>query len=171
MIARGRKSRAGITLVESLLAATVLAMAVSAIIVPFSAGAKSIQEDARQTLAVGLAQDLMEEILAKPFSDPDGSDADEEGRWHWDDMADYDALVEADGEIRSFDTQLVTEPASRGMTRHAWVKSVYVSGQDTAEPSSFLRVVVEVRYQDLSVIKLTRLVYANEGVPPDGDGD
>lgn len=170
MIAQGRKSRAGITLVESLLAATVLAMAVTAIIVPFSAGAKSVQEDARQTLAVGLAQDLMEEILAKPFSDPDGSDADEEGRRDWDDMADYDALVEADGEIRSFDTQLVTEPVSRGMTRHAWVKSVYVSGQETTEPSTFLRVVVEVRYQDLSVIKLTRLVYANEGVPPGGDG-
>ena len=170
MIARGRISRAGITLVESLLAATVLAMAVTAIVVPFSAGAKSVHEDARQTLAVALAQDLMEEILAKPFYDPDGSDADEEERWDWDDMADYDALVEAEGEIRSFDTQLVTDPASRGMTRHAGVKSVYVSGQDTTEPSTFLRIVVEVKYQGRSVIKLTRLVYANESVPPDGGG-
>ena len=169
MSARGRKFRAGITLVESLLAATVLAMAVTAIIVPFSAGAQSAQEDARQTLAVGLAQGLMEEILAKGFSDPDGSDTDEGGRWDWDNMADYDALAEADGDIRSFDRQLVTDPGARGVTRRASVKSVYVSGQDTADASTFLRIVVEVEHRGVTVIKLTRLVYANEGVPP-GDG-
>ena len=66
---RGR----GFTLMEALLATAILAMAIFAITMPFSTAAASEQLDGRQTLAVALAQEMMEEILAKPFDDPNGA--------------------------------------------------------------------------------------------------
>lgn len=167
---RGRQFRTGVTLLESLLAAVVLAMASAAIIVPFSAGALSTSEEARQTVAVNLAQDLVEEILAKPFGDPDvkwgkepnpGQD-DEERREDWDDMDDYDGFSESAGQITSFNGSVVTDPAAAIMTRHCWVKGVYVAGQDTSENPTFLQIIVEVRYRGDTLVKLSRLVYANE---------
>ena len=149
-------------LLECLLAAIVLAMAVSAIIVPFAAGAQATAEDARTTLALHLAQDLMEEILSKPFRDPDGSELGEIGRSAWDDMDDYDGLAEAEGNITSFDGVAVQDPPAVGLTRHATVEGVYVSGQDMSEPPTFYRIIVEVRYHGHRSARLARLVYANE---------
>lgn len=170
MSMRGRTFRTGITLLESLLAAVVLAMTSAAIIVPFSAGAQSTSEEARQTVGVNLAQDLVEEILAKPFRDPDvkegkkpkpGQD-DESEREDWDDMDDYDEFSESAGQITSFDGSVVTDPAAANMTRHCWVKGVYVAGQDTSKDPTFLQIIVEVRDRGDTLVKLSRLVYANE---------
>jgi len=162
MTVRGRKSRAGVTLLECLLAAVVLAMTTGAIIVPFAAGARCSYEDARQALAVNLAQDLMEEILSKPYSDPDRKSRREGRRSNWDDMTDYDGYSESAGRISSFDGTLITDEAAAGMTRKCSVQPVYVSGQDAAEAPTFRQVVVEVGYQGQTVMRLTRLVYANE---------
>ena len=152
----------GLTLLESLLAAVVLAMAVAAVIMPFTAGAQATAEDARRTLAVNVAQDLMEEILTKPFHDPDGTEVGETGRSSWDDVADYDGYSEQEGAITSFDGGTVDDPAALGLTRQATVEGVYLSGQDALEPPTFYRVCVYVRYHDHAIVNLARLVYANE---------
>jgi len=156
------KSPSGITLLECLLAAVILAMTVSAIIMPFAVGAKSAAQDARVTLSIALAQDLMEEIISKSFHDPDETDEGETGRSTWDDMADYDGYFEQAGQITSLDGTLVDEPSSAGLTRRATVQEVYVSGQDTSKAPTFYRVSVEVCYFGSTVVKLSRLVYANE---------
>lgn len=157
-----KRCPSGITLLESLLAALVLAMAITAVTMPFTAGAQATAEDARMTLAVNLAQGLMEEILAKPFHDPDGTGLGETDRPTWDDMGDYNGYSEGEGSIAGFDGVITSDPAALGMTRHAAVQSVYVSGQDTAKPPTFYRVSVEVRYHGETRVKLNRLVYANE---------
>ena len=151
----------GLTLLEALLAAVVLAMAASAVIMPYAVGAQAAMRDARQTLAVDLAQDIMEEILSKSFSDPDGKERGEKGRSSWDDMSDYDGYEEKAGAIRRFDGTLVDDPAATGLSRHVSVVGVYVSGQDTRQPPTFLRVTVEVRYKGQTLTRLSRLVYAN----------
>jgi len=160
MIDAAAKSSTGFTLIEALLAAVVLAMAVAAIIMPFAAGAQATARDARTTLAVNLAQDMMEEILAKEFRDPGGGV--ETGRSDWDNIADYHGYVEPAGAIRSFDGVGIDDPASVGLSRHVTVEPVYVSGQDTSEDPTFLRVIVEMHYHGTSLLRLTRLVYANE---------
>jgi MSHA pilin protein MshD len=152
----------GITLLESLLAALILAMAVTAVIMPFTAGAQAAAEETRITLAVNLAQDLLEEILSKPFHDPNGTDAGETGRSAWDDMSDYDGFLEPEGCLTGFDGTGLDGRGTVGLTRHATVQSVYVAGQDTTEPPTFYRVTVEVRYHGGTILTLSRLAYANE---------
>ena len=155
------KRQGGMTLLEALLAAVVLAMAASAVVMPYTAGARCAAQDARQTIAVNLAQDMMEEILSKSFRDPDG-EAGESGRGTWDDIDDYDGYAEQAGSICSFDGAPVSDPAAVGLSRHVSAEGVYVSGQETSEPPTFVRVCVEVRYKDEGVIALNRLVYAND---------
>ena len=152
----------GFTLIEALLASVVLAMVVGAVVMPFSTGAANTAQNARSTLAVNLAQDLMEEILAKPFSDPNGSEAGETGRSDWDDMDDYDGYSEAEGTIAGFDGVTVNDPASVALARSATVESVYVAGQDQSEEPTFLRITVDVRYHGEKVVSISRLAYANE---------
>lgn len=152
----------GFTLLEALLAAVVLAIVVGAVIIPFSAGAANTAQDARTTLAVNLAQDLMEEILAKPFNDPDGTEVGETGRSTWDDMDDYHGYSESEGTIAGFDGVTVDDPASLALTRSAVVQSVYVAGQGAPEPPTFLRITVKVRYRGATLVSLSRLAYANE---------
>ena len=159
-------SRRAFTLIEALLAAVILAMAIMAITMPFTVGAQNEQEDARRSLAVSLAQEMMEEILSKPFEDPDGHtytcgpDPGEPWRSKFDNIDDYDGYTEASGNITSFDGEVVTTSASLDLTRHVTATYVYVSGQDTLEDPCFIRVVVEVRYRGNPVVTLTRLVYA-----------
>ena len=147
---------------EALLASVVLAIVVGAIVMPFTAGAANTAQNARSTIAINLAQDLMEEILAKPFSDPDGSEAGETGRSNWDDMDDYDDYSEAEGDIAGFDGVTVDDPASTALTRDVKVEKVYIAGQDQSEEPTFIRIIVDVRYHGEKVVTLSRLAYANE---------
>jgi len=161
MNACGGTEARGLTLLEALLAAAVLAAVVAAVIMPFAAGARCTAQDARSTLAVHLAEALMEEILAKPFSDPDGADV-EMDRAAFDDMDDYDQYTEAEGAIADMDGVVEDSPASVGLSREATVEAVYVAGQDVGEPATFRRITVQVRYRGEPIATLARLAYANE---------
>ncbi len=157
----GNNPRA-VTLVEALLAAAVLALAAAAVILPFTTGARCAAQDARTTLAVHLAGGLLEEILARPFRDPDGQETGETGRTDWDDMGDYHGFTEPSGGICAADGRAITDPAALELSRWAAVEGVYVTGQDRAQPPTFLRITVEVRHREQPVVRLARLVYANE---------
>jgi len=160
-----RQSERAFTLLEALLAAVILAMAVAAIAMPFTAGAQNEMADARRTLAVALAQDLMEEILAKPFYDDQGAttlgpDGGERSRAQFDNIDDYHGLTEAPGTIAGADGRIISDPAAVGLSRDVQVAYVYVSGQDTSKPATLVRVIVTVRYHGDPVVTLTRMVYA-----------
>ncbi|RPI64114.1 MAG: hypothetical protein EHM48_01370 [Planctomycetaceae bacterium] len=161
-----RKLGIAFTLIEALLAAIILAMAITAITMPFTAGAQSQANDAKRTLAVSLAQDMMEEILSKPFADPggvqkSGPETGEITRSLFDNMDDYDGYKEAEKQIVDSDGQLVNDQAAVGLSRSVTATYVYVAGQDTNQPSTFLRVTVEVSYKGTPVVTLSRLVFAN----------
>jgi MSHA pilin protein MshD len=157
---RGR----GFTLAEALLAAAILALAITAITMPFAAGAANEQVDGRQTLAVALAQEMMEEILAKPFDDPQGAsspgpETGETSRNRFDNVDDYHGYTETPGHIADGSGTVITGPAAAGLSRHVTAQYVYVTGQSTSGPATFIRVTVEVRHNNTPVVTLTRLVY------------
>jgi hypothetical protein len=157
--------RPGFTLAEALLAATVLAMTVVALTVPFSAAARNDYQNGRYTLACCLAQELMEEVIALPFRDPDGATAPgpesgETSRSLFDNIDDYDGYAEAAGEIVNSEGSTVTGASATGLSRLVSVTYVYVVGQDGSEEPTFVRVVVEVRDHGQPRVKLTRLVHA-----------
>ena len=172
--------RTGFTLAESLLAVTLLAVGVLAITMPFTAGAQNEQDDVRRMLGAALAQEMMEEILAKPFNDPDGPSAagpetGESSRAAFDNSADSPGYDEPAGSVTNAYGMALSEMAARDLSRHVSVAYVYVAGQDISESSTFARITVEVRYQGDELLTVTRLKYAYPGPGPedalDGDDD
>ena len=162
----GRHHCAAFTLVEALMASTILAMAIFGILVPFSTGAQNQQTDARYTMAVNLAQELLEEILSKPFYDPQGPsapgpEAGETSRSLFDNIDDYDGYSEPDGGIVDHDGHAITDPIAKGLTRQASCAYVYVTGQDHGAGATFIRITVTVSYKGMAVVSLKRLVFAN----------
>ena len=154
----------GFTLVESLLASALLAMTIAAITMPFTAAARNEQADARRTVASSLAKELMEEILAQPFDDPDGSsnpgpEAGETDRANFDNIDDYHGYSEAAGQIVDGAGNRVADAAAHGLSRAATVTYVYVSGQDMSGTPDFVRIEVEMRRDGQPLLTVTRLVY------------
>jgi len=152
------------TLAEALIASALLAASITAITLPFTASAHNQQDEARRTVAVSLAQELMEEILSKPFRDPDGPSAPgpesgETSRSLLDNLDDYHGFFEPAGQLIGLDGQRVTTPASTGLSRSVTATYVYLSGQSTAKPPSYLRIIVTVYYRGQVVVCLSRLAY------------
>ena len=87
--------RRGFTLAEGLVASVVLAVAVGGIIAPISASYQQTQTVKQSSIAISMAQQLMDEILSKPFADPSdlsttpGPEADEPTRAAYDNIDDY----------------------------------------------------------------------------------
>ena len=159
-----RHSGVAFTLAEALLASAVLAMAITAITMPFTAAAQNDQVNARRTVAEALAQEMMEEILAKPFADPQGAtvpgpERGETSRNLFDNVDDYDGYVETDGNIADAGGAPLDDPPAAGLSRHVWAAYVYIDGQSPADPPTFVRVVVDVRYLGQPIVTLSRLVY------------
>ncbi len=159
--------RWGLTLLECMMASVVLAISVFAVTLPFTVGARNEEVQQRRTVAVALAQEMMEEILSKPFSDPQGlsmpgPETDEYSRWLFDNIDDYDSLYEYFGMYGDTTMQPVSDPAMIGLSRHVTTKYVYVSGQQTDQPPTFIRVTVEVRYESTPMVALTRLILSRE---------
>lgn len=166
-----RKACRAFTLIEALMASAILAVVVSAAILPFTCGMRSQHVESRQTIAVSLAEDLMEEIILKPFEEPGdgdtvyepesafGPDGGESSLSSFSAIDDYDGYTESDGQVLDPAGEVITDPAVAGISRHVTVSYVYVPGQDVTKPPRFFRVVVEVRYNGQAVVTLARLVH------------
>jgi Tfp pilus assembly protein PilV len=164
MLPRRLNIAEGFTLPEALVAASVLAMTVLAVIFPFTAAAVNQDAEARIMMATTLAEEILEEILAKPFNDPQGAsqpgpELGETTRASFDNIDDYDNYAEPAGNVVSSDGKTVNDPAAAGLSRSVSAKYVYVSGQDGSEAPNFVRVTVTVKYRGQTLVNLTRLAH------------
>jgi len=171
MHADRRQHERAFTLMEALLAAVILAIAIGAVIMPFTVAMRTQVLEARQTQAVSLAEALMEEVLLRPFEEPGdgnedpepvgcfGPDLGESSRADFSAIDDFHGYTDLAGTITGPDGKVIDDPAAEGLSRHVTVQYVYVTGQDPAEDPTFLRVVVEVRHESEPLVTLTRLVH------------
>jgi len=155
----------GFTLVESLLASVVLAMAITAITVPFTASARNERADGRRTVAAVLASELLEEIISKPFDDPDGPsalgpEAGEFNRADFDNIDDYHGYDEPAGQIYDGQGQLAGDALAYDLSRHVTMDYVYVDGQDGSEPANFIRIEVQIQRNGQPLVTRKALAYA-----------
>lgn len=153
------------------MAATILAIAVAAIFMPFTCGIQSQSIECRQTLAVSLAEELMEEALRLPFEEPDdgddlpepvskfGPDGSERFRSSFTAIDDFHGYQEQPGQICDSAGRPYDDDAMAGMSRSVSVSYVYVSGQDTSESPTFMKIVVQVSHDGQEIVKITRLVH------------
>jgi len=159
------------TLMEALLASTMLSMGASAVLLPFNVGAQAELEDHRRTLALYLGREIMEEAIAKPFDDPDGPgalgpDAGESSRALFDNIDDYhnykDGHRRAINQILGVRKQTIDGVAMEGLERKVLVEYVHVNGQDLAADPNFVSVTVRVKYEGNLILTLRRLVHKPE---------
>ncbi len=150
------------------MASTMLAMGASAVLLPFTVGAQNEFEDARRTLALYLGRELMEEIISKPFDDPDGTDdmgpdPAETSRALFDNIDDYDnykdGYKESISSIVGVNDQTIDGVAIEGLQREVDITYIYVSGQDVSEDPNFVRVEVKMEYKGDKILTLRRLVH------------
>jgi prepilin-type N-terminal cleavage/methylation domain-containing protein len=97
-----RNRHRAFTLVESLLASVILAVALAGITETVATGQLQMTDLARERNAMMLAEDMMERVLALPYSDPDGAstpgpESGEVGFAAFDNMDDYHNFSEAKG--------------------------------------------------------------------------
>ena len=134
IMTRFASHNSGLTLLESLMAIGLLAISITAVTMPFAAAAQAEIVDAQRTIAAALAREMMEEILAVDFYDPDGPslpgpDSNETDRSCFDNVDDYDGYTEGDGAVFGLEGTVMEDPASQGLSRSVTVDYVYVYGQ------------------------------------------
>ena len=86
--------QAGFTLIEVIVTIVVLSVAATAIMSMFTNTIRTSADPMIQQQALSIAEAYMEEILLKPFSDPELPDG-ETTRVTFDDVSDYDFLTNA----------------------------------------------------------------------------
>ena len=150
------------------MASTMLAMGASAVVLPFNVGAQNEQEDARRTLALYLGRELMEEIISKPFDDPQGSeamgpDAGESSRPFFDNIDDYnryeDGYDKSISHIVGRNKETIDALAIEGLQREVVVRYIHVPGQHLGDDPNFVRVEVIMKYMGDELLTLRRLVH------------
>jgi len=83
----------GVTLVELLLAIVVVGIAASTLLGVFSTTVASSADPMIRFQAAAVAEAYLDEVMLRPFIDPDGSDG-ETSRAAFDDLDDYNGLVD-----------------------------------------------------------------------------
>ncbi|XAM00382.1 prepilin-type N-terminal cleavage/methylation domain-containing protein [Phycisphaeraceae bacterium D3-23] len=95
---------AGFTLLEVLIASSILAFATLGLVQAVTAGQAQTFDALRRARATALADALLEEVLAKPYADPEGAttlgpDSGESDRDEFDNLDDYHGFAEAVGAL------------------------------------------------------------------------
>ena len=89
-----RRRQAGVTLIELVVAITIISIAVSAVMGAMSVITSRSADAMVQQQAVAIAEAYLEEVLQRPVADPDGIEP-ESGRGTFDDADDYNGLSNA----------------------------------------------------------------------------
>jgi len=181
----------GFTLTEALTATAIASFACTAVLLSMTGSLMHVEHQTDGTLAIRLAQDMLQEISSKRFYDPDpspvfGIEPDEQAanpdlqrRWVFDDIDDYDGWdrqspEDPDGVLLG--TEVDGTADARALARYAEfrrrVHVTYVKLDDHKTPAPdywqpgvdplLVHVTVEIEYRGRVVCKLQKLFSANE---------
>lgn len=90
----GARQQGGVTLVELLVSIVIVAIAASGVLGLLAMTTAGSADPMLRHQAAAIAESYLEEVLLKPFEDPDGVDG-EVARADFDDLDDYDGLADA----------------------------------------------------------------------------
>jgi len=83
----------GVNLIELIIAIVIISIAITGVLMVFAVTVRHSADPMIQQQAVAIAEGYLEEILARPVTDPDGTNAGET-RATFDNVGDYHGLVE-----------------------------------------------------------------------------
>ncbi len=161
-MAQASHSSHGFTLAESLMATVVLAIATAGVATAVSAGQQHAIAALERQRGMMLAESLMEEILSKPYTDPQGGTSLGQAgvkipRSKFDDLKDYEGFTEASRDLRDAGGELL-DSSFQGMTRSVSVTAAKISLKGFSDSMPAMQVVVTVRSRRGELWTLTRLV-------------
>lgn len=90
----GRRRQSGINLIELLVSIVVISIACTGVLLVFAQTVRFSADPMIQTQALAIAEAYLDEILARPVVDPDGTNAGET-RASYDNVGDYHGLSES----------------------------------------------------------------------------
>ena len=159
------KSPPGFSLVEALIAVMILGFSAAGIAMLLTASMQQNYLSEKYMLAGNLAQDLLDEIMGKPFYDPDspgnltpGPEAGETSRALLDNVDDYEGLVEAAGGLQLPDGSALDSPRLVNFSRTATAEYVQMPEQDPQDDPTFILVTVEVQDGSVPMAELKCLI-------------
>lgn len=164
-----RTSRRGFTLVEALLATTILSVVALSALLPFAAGLQNTQEAVKFEQAVELAEAMMEEVLARPFFAPTsrapspGPESGETSRALFNAVDDFHDFCEFNelsqkSEPADFRDQKMSDTTVEAYHREVSVDYVSFPDQSVADTDSFMHVQVRVYHNQALLVTLDRLI-------------
>jgi len=163
------KTPPGFTLVEALIAVMILGFSAAGIAMLLTASMQQNYLSEKYMLAGNLAQDLLDEIMGKPFYDPDspgnltpGPEAGETSRALLDNVDDYDGLIEPAGAMQLPNGSPLDRPNLGGFSRSTSAEYVYLPGQDAQADPTFILVDVEVLDNSVPMAEVKRLISSAE---------
>lgn len=160
-----RRREPGFTLTEAMVALSVLGLAVGAALAPITAAVQQKHRAARQTVAVMLAEQMIEECIARQRWSFDegttatlGPQADETTRYLYDERVDYHDVVETASQIAMLSGKQMPTADFNHFRRELWAQQFYLPGQYTGYPKDVLMLTVRVYDGDQELATLSRLV-------------
>ena len=161
-----RYPRRGYTLAESLIASVVLAIAIVAISGTLAASYQQNTTRGNTTTAINLAQQLMEEITAKPIALPPdqvnkpGWPQGQTDRRLYDTVDDYHGYADFSGSVQAADgtTVNLSNCSNGSFQRRVTVQSGAVPAGLTGPPADFVMVTVTVTMPQNQNVSVSQLV-------------
>lgn len=89
-----RKYSIGFTLIELIMFIIIVSVAVVGILTVMNTVVKSSADPMVRKQSTALADSIMEEIILKPYNDPDATETGETGRDNYDDVDDYNGKTQ-----------------------------------------------------------------------------
>jgi Tfp pilus assembly protein PilV len=154
----------GFTLVEALIASVILALATVAVLGPVLASQQQAQAIDSGSETLVLAQQLMEEITAKPFADPTdgntvmGAGADETDRSLFDNADDYHGYSDTSKTLVAMSGASVGDAAGDVYTRTVKVEYRSSPSGGVVLSGDFALITVTVTPPDGTPVQLHKLV-------------
>lgn len=163
LLPSGRR-RSGFTLMEALLASTILAIVASSAVLPLAAGVQQVNAAAELEQATALGEAMMEEVLARPFFEPGqtaptlGADVGEANRSNFKSIDDFDGYFETAISLKTFQNNNITDAAVAGFWRSVSVEYVTFPNQEPEDVNSFMHIQVKVYHDSVLLVTLDRIV-------------
>jgi|SRR5688572_21247901 len=156
------RRRRGLTIVECLLALTILSATVLAATMTLSAGAQQDRRGDRAAVAARLGRDLLEEVTSRAYREPVsapafGPEFGETSRALYDDVDDYHNLSEARGAVANVEGALYATH-EQGFTRGVTVTAGAMNVADLGRNVNGLTVVVTLTGESGEQWQFTRFI-------------
>ena len=160
---RRRRRVRSFTLVEAMVALTVVGIAVAAILTPITAAIDQKTRSMKQTVAVVLAEQLVEECQAHTRWSYDewavlGPSGDEPWRTVYDERSDYHNVTETAGKFGPLFGPVLAASEFPNLTRSYRLQTLYLSGERTMYPPDFMMLTVRVYDGKEELVTLRRLI-------------